>query len=524
MSKFMTMVAFFAATTVLLAGCSSDDDSTPVDAGAPTIALVKGDINAVQEITSTMTAEIAIEAANGIADCVVAIESPFLTAEKLAEYKLAVQMSLVAPESPKMEGALQGVGLPTGSNVMRAKRVNLDFAALMPLITSVYHQTSDHNFKVTVTDAFGHKTEQTLKCHLTGTINITYNEDADLWANTATVTTKHLPEGAKVQYRVKGAADWVDATFVEGVKYRLEPVWTAAKNDAKFDIHTIQAGTGVFASTTYEYRGLLGDQTLCSGSFTTVDGDKISNGDMSGWSKKQMTMDNETFYPITYPNAEGVNFWDSANNMILENPNTPDSQTPLCYKSETEEAACLMPRMVFGVVFAPGNMFTGRFDFAGMSGTAQFGQPYVYTARPRALKVRYKATVGLIDKVGSNDPLAADFQGKKDRSCIFVAIVDWTTQHGVTSGMAAPTGMWNPAEAKSLDEGAILGYGQQIITEDKTAWTELILPVSWYDKAAANPTSSKVSLVISCATSVRGDYLTGSTANKMEVDDFEWVY
>ena len=54
--------------------------------------------------------------------------------------------------------------------------------------------------------------------------------------------------------------------------------------------------------------------------------------------------------------------------------------------------------------------------------------------------------------------------------------------------------------------------------------TELILPISWYDKTAANPKASNFSLVISCATSMRGDYLTGCSTNLMYVDDFEWVY
>lgn len=60
--------------------------------------------------------------------------------------------------------------------------------------------------------------------------------------------------------------------------------------------------------------------------------------------------------------------------------------------------------MVLGFVFAPGNMFTGDFDYSGFSGTVNFGKPYAWTARPRALKVRYKAQIGKIDKVGSYDP------------------------------------------------------------------------------------------------------------------------
>ena len=169
-------------------------------------------------------------------------------------------------------------------------------------------------------------------------------------------------------------------------------------------------------------------------------------------------------------------------------------------------------------------MFSGQFVYTGLNGTVGFGQPYTWTARPRALKLRYKAQIGKIDKVGSNDPDGAAYKDKQDRSCIFMAVVDWNAQHGVTSGMNAPSGMWNPSEATSLAEGPILGYGQQIITETTDGWVELTIPFAWYDKAVANPSQSAYSLVISCATSVRGDYLTGCSANEMQVDDFQWVY
>ena len=169
-------------------------------------------------------------------------------------------------------------------------------------------------------------------------------------------------------------------------------------------------------------------------------------------------------------------------------------------------------------------MFTGNFDYSGFSGTVNFGKPYAWTARPRALKVRYKAQIGKIDKVGSYDPDGASYQDKQDCARIFVAVVNWKAQHGVTSGMTAPTGMWDPATAKSLDEGAILGYGDLVITQTATGWIEATLPFNWYAKDAANPASAPFSLVISCATSMRGDYLTGCSTNTMQVDDFEWAY
>ena len=491
---------------------------------APTIALDGGDIDQPQEITNPMSVKIGVTAPGVIAGFTVTIDSPALTDEMLAAVGLAAELNLVNPGS--MAEALGALGFPSGEAVSGKTALTFDISALVPMIAQIYNETSDHKFILKVTDAKGKSTTKTLTCHLTGKAALAYNNDADLWANTATVTAANVPDGGSVQYRVKGAADWTDAVLVEGSKYRLAPVYETSKNAAGLDVHTIKAGTGVFAATTYEVRIAKDGQAVDSKEFATAVGDKIPNGDMSGWSKRIWIDGSNNEFPITYPNPEGMKVWDSGNNAFLEQNNGEETLfTPLCRQDETEPGtARLQARMVLGFVFAPGNMFTGDFDYSGFSGTVNFGKPYAWTARPRALKVRYKAQIGKIDKVGSYDPDGASYQDKQDCARIFVAVVNWKAQHGVTSGMTAPTGMWDPATAKSLDEGAILGYGDLVITQTATGWIEATLPFNWYAKDAANPASAPFSLVISCATSMRGDYLTGCSTNTMQVDDFEWVY
>ena len=491
---------------------------------APTIALDGGDIDQPQEITNPMSVKVSVTAPGAIAGFTVTIDSPALTDEMLAAEGLAAELKLVNPGS--MAEALGALGFPSGEAVSGKTALTFDISALVPMIAQIYNETSDHKFILKVTDAKGKSTTKTLTCHLTGKAALAYNNDADLWANTATVTTANVPDGGSVQYRIKGAADWTDAVLVEGSKYRLAPVYETSKNAAGLDVHTIKAGTGVFAATNYEVRIAKDGQTVDSKEFATAAGDKIPNGDMSGWSKRIWIDGSNNEYPITYPNPEGMKVWDSGNNAFLEQNNGEESLfTPLCRQDETEPGtARLQARMVLGFVFAPGNMFTGDFDYSGFSGTVNFGKPYAWTARPRALKVRYKAQVGKIDKVGSYDPDKDSYKDQPDRARIFVAVVNWKAQHGVTSGMTEPAGMWDPAAKTSLDEGTILGYGDLVITQTATGWVEATLPFNWYAKDAANPASAPFSLVISCATSVRGDYLTGCSTNTMQVDDFEWVY
>ena len=167
--------------------------------------------------------------------------------------------------------------------------------------------------------------------------------------------------------------------------------------------------------------------------------------------------------------------------------------------------------------------YTGDFIMEGMMGTANFGKVFKWTARPTALKVTYKSKVGIVDKVGTYDKEGAEYKGKQDNSRIFAAVVDWSKQHGVTSGIGEPSGMWDPVKKTELEEGAILGYASLMIDESSDGFVTVEIPFMWYDTVSA-PADGNYSIVISCATSNRGDYLTGCSTNELRIDSMEFVY
>lgn len=528
MTKWILRAAMWAAVAALPVGCGSENDDVSDETprfGAPTITLEGGAIDAPIEIGPEMSVAIAVEAPGGVESFLVAIDSPCLTEQVLSGLGLSAQMDLTAPADAAMSEALSGLGFPVGDAVKGATKLSFDLSEFIPMIALICNETSDHRFRLTVADRASQRTTATLTFHLTAVppVSIVYAEDADLWANTASVTTENLPEGARVEYRMKGAAEWLGTTALGGGRFGIGPVWEESRNEAGLTVRTVQAATGVFADTTYELRAVSEDGVLAEAGFATAPGDAIPNGDMSGWSGKTYEGDGAS-WELTYPNAAGESFWDCGNNPFLENPQMGTSD-PLCYENPEEPGTALLQgRMALGFVFAPGNLFVGDFVYAGMGGTVSFGKAYGWTARPRALKLRYKAQVGTIDKVGSNDPDKESFEGQQDRSQIYVAVVDWTTQHQVVSGLMAPTGMWSPASMTSVDEGPILAYGEAIFTESCGEWTECVIPLLWYADAGAKPAEGNFSLVISCATSLRGDYLTGCSTNSMCVDDFMWVY
>ena len=327
--------------------------------------------------------------------------------------------------------------------------------------------------------------------------------EVDLWNNTAVFMFPYS-ETAQVYYREAGTDEWNQAANEGNGRFVFEPVWNSSKNDASLSVYSLEEGTGIFAGNDYEVevREDAGVAYTCS--FSAAEGDKIPNGDMSAWSMKSGN--------LPYPNAEGESFWDSGNNSISKSLCVEDSGT--AYMSAT---------MVMGFVFAPGNMYTGDFVMSGFSGTANFGKVYNWTARPKSLSVAYKASVGTIDKKGSEDPDGDAYEGKQDTSRIYAVVIDWSKQHGVTSGIGTPTGMWDPATVTSLEEGAIIGYAMFDITASQADFTTVEIPFVWYD-TEAKPAEGNYSVVISCATSKRGDYLTGCSTNKLWVDNFEWAY
>ena len=517
-------------------------------AAAPTVEwLGHEDLTTPVELAeSGNSADIRVSAPGGIKSMQVDITSSVLTTPMegseqnlLEAVGLAPSMELTNPANNDMAAALAGLGFPTPAQLQNQQYVFFQIGGLIDLLASISptDQTTTADFKFTVTDNAGTPTEITLKFTKTSATapTIVYNEDADLWANTASFTLSNIPADAtsvSVQYRIKGQTTWNDANVTaneDGSRTALiSPTWTEGTNDAGLTIYTVNPETGIFAKKTYEYQLNIDGSIIKSGEFTPANnsGDTIENGDMEGWSTKAAP-DNAS-KTIPYPNVSGNTFWASGNNMYMASI-TGGKAAKLCLQNTTkagrggDSCAEMSAQNVFSV-FAAGNLFTGDFTMEGSVGYAQFGQKYTYSARPVALKLKYAATINPIDKVANDAPAS---KGDIDKARIFVCIIDWNARHSVQSGTSinAET-FWDPATKYSQPEGDIIGYGSYFITTSTDdTMQELTIPINYYKKTdiAPNP-EEKYTMIISCATSYLGDYLTGSYTNKLWVDDFEWVY
>ena len=514
---------------------------------APAISLVDGDIDAVHEIEQGMQVKVHVEAPAGIANFLIDIDSPALTPEELGSLGLAAQMDLANPASEEMASGLKTLGFPVGDEVKNATSLEFDLSRFMPMIAAIYPETSDHNFKLTVKDSQSKQTVKTLRFHLTVAEPVdpvlTYNADADLWANTAsfTVTRGSLQGDLGVQYRVSGEERWYDAVMEDkgdGTSIaRIAPEWEESEvHPSGVSVTSLLRGYGVFAGKTYEYRLVADSQPVdgLAGTFQTEAGQAIPYGDMNTWAEYNgyyTPEPGDTYaYPgVSYPCPQEEAFWGNGNNMFTKT---------LCTSAEEGEGKCAyLKGMSFGV-YAAGNLFTGKFDFVGaeLSGYARFGQVYAFEARPRALRLRYKATVNPIGEEGLGLKPGASATDI-DEGRIFVCITDWSERHSVCSGlilsgiqqeqgtdaMIEKMNPFDPVTDADPAEGKVIAYGSYNITQSTSGWVDCEIKLMYKD-TEARPADGRYSLVISCASSAFGDYLCGNMGNELYVDDFQWVY
>lgn len=334
--------------------------------------------------------------------------------------------------------------------------------------------------------------------------------DSDLWYNTATfeaLVTNPDASNVEIAYREQGAANWVVLSAIandNNYRASVEPQYSTSTNASGHTVY--QLLSGIKANTTYEVQLTIDEVVYPYATISTAVGHTIPSADMEDGSLSCFTSSNSS--------STG---WASGNNSMAGS---------LCKQGTYSGmggsyCAKLASSDVLLVELAAGNLFMGQFSQSGTSGTASFGQAYTWESRPTTFKVKYAASLGTVDaSYHSGAPIS---DGDTDRGRIFFAIVDWSGRHAVKSGTSSPTGVWNPEEVTSVDEGEIIGYACQLITASTTGDMQTLeLPIYYYD--TATKPSQDITIVVSCAASAYGDYMTGSTSSVLYVDDFELVY
>ena len=519
--------AFKAGT--LYTKAVSDLQFAPID--APSLVWPGEDgkeIGDVHDLTTdesgtslNYSAAVDIVVPGGIAGLKVEIESPALNAIGITTLNIFNETAI-----PGLGIPYEDLGLSCGAQVQYQKTCVFNITNLVPKILVLEQMGIDasliycqHTFNVTVTDLAGQSTTQPL---IFDASKVTL-ASADLWANTATLALKSIPSNAtsvSVQYKKSTETTWQDATVSnDKTMATIAPEWSEASP------YQINPDKGVFAATTYDYK-LDIDGTEFTGQFTTAPGMTIANGNMDTW----------YFEDAWYPHSDATtgNLWATGNpgtKLIKDNStkNPVNLTTPV--EHESKQAAYLKSQLIEGKVlgfvsvtkFGAGNLFVGDFGeivYSPQGAKVKFGKEYEFTARPTGLKLKYKNTVGNINYIGSKTGVS---ESDIDKARIFVCLCNWSGQHTVDTTKEAT--YFDPTDPnKQASEGEVIGYGDLQIGETHTDWTEVTIPIVYNDKINKPGYNKKSYLVISCAASIYGDYLCGSTSNDLTVDDFEWVY
>ena len=467
------------------------------------------------------SAAVDIVVPGGIAGLKVDIESPALNAIGITTLNIFNET-----EIPGLGISYEMLGLSCGAQVQYQKACVFNITNLVPMILVLEQMGIDasliycqHTFNVTVTDLAGQSTTQPL---IFDASKVTL-ASADLWANTATLALKSIPSNAtsvSVQYKKSTETTWQDATVSnDKTMATIAPEWSEASP------YQINPDKGVFAATTYDYK-LDIDGTEFTGQFTTAPGMTIDNGNMDTW----------YFEDAWYPHSDATtgNLWATGNpgtKLIKDNStkNPVNLTTPV--EHESKQAAYLKSQLIKGKVlgfvsvtkFGAGNLFVGDFGeivYSPQGAKVKFGKEYEFTARPTGLKLKYKNTVGNINYIGSKTGVS---ESDIDKARIFVCLCNWSGQHTVDTTKEST--YFDPTDPdKQASEGEVIGYGDLQIGETHADWTEVTIPIVYNDKINKPGYNKKSYLVISCAASIYGDYLCGSTSNDLTVDDFEWIY
>ena len=356
-----------------------------------------------------------------------------------------------------------------------------------------------HNYTFTVEDSGNAEVHATARIAVPGPIGIV---SSDLWFGRlvlGAVVTSENPDNLTLSYRrtdTKDSDSWHDAG-------------TLSATSEKY-IYTL-SGIGFDADATYEFKLL--DSNTEIGKTVIQDSERgvqLPNAGFEEWHKSGN---------IWYPYGEGQEeFWGTGNPgsaSLGPNYNVALSSTDHRPGSTGSLSAVLETKNVV-VKLAAGNLMVGSFGkiMGTKGGTVNMGRPFDFNARPKALKVWYKYK-----------------QVKQDKGRIYLCLVNMTngdTCHVVDTTNAEATTfspndeyLYTDKTDESTLQGHIIGYCDKLIEETVSEWTELTLPITYRDTFANEKPNV---LILTAASSYRGDYFEGEIGSTLYIDDIEFVY
>ena len=252
-------------------------------------------------------------------------------------------------------------------------------------------------------------------------------------------------------------------------------------------------------ATVYQYRVVVDGATVSEGTFKTTEAIPLADGSFDNWHQS-----GKLWNPW---DINGTSFWDTGNRgatTISESNTTPTSET--CNGSG--QAASLESKYLL-VKFAAGSMFAGSYlRTEGTNGVLSFGRPFA--AFPTKLRVNYKYTPAVIDKVG--ETAFANLKGKSDSCYIYVALTDWDEPREIRTSQSN-------RQLFDKNDPHIIAYAELIRGDAMSSYEQKDLTLEYrsFDRTPKY-------IVVVATSSKYGDYFTGGVGSKLLLDNFELIY
>lgn len=320
-----------------------------------------------------------------------------------------------------------------------------------------------------------------------------------------------------IEMTITSAIPWCYSADIEGefdggaapvIEYRADADadWTTF-SEVSVSGTTLSAKlTGLTEGTLYHARLSRDGEAEEEVTFTTGTPLQLDNMGFDSWYQSG----SGTWYPNLNSTIE---IWDTANGgtaMLRKNPTTPEYDFLATAEADNTAAARLESMEV--VMFAAGNLYTGKFQKASFSGGVgailEWGVPF--TGRPKALKGYYSYAPKPIDRAKAPYEY---LMGTTDNCQILVILTDWSSRFTIDTAQSIFVDQTQANES-------IIAYGKIESGEDTGGqYKEFTLDLEYW-RPDATPTYA---VVVACA-SYKGDYFTGAVGSVMYVDEFEFVY
>ena len=285
--------------------------------------------------------------------------------------------------------------------------------------------------------------------------------------------------------------------------------------------------TGLIPETTYIYRLLVKGEVVGNpAEFTTDIAPNVPN---ASFEYTTNTGKYHEWYNASAPEvAARKAWWGSGNGSKTADTNiggSADKGFVICEPSSDSkdglQSAYL--KSTYAVVkLAAGNIFSGYFgglDANNEGGKVYYGRPW--EARPAALRFWAKYETGKVNRVSGYPADESNPKDKPDRARIYTAVGTWNYKtYGGTK--ECPILVNTTDQSTFYNYRTMVGtiaYGELILSGSNGGWVQYTIPYD-YNNLMEKPTH----ILISCASSMLGDYFTGCDSSKLWLDKMELIY